>query len=219
MAIINYKKLKLRQRIERDKYSNNAGLRIHRALSWLNKAEKSEGDLDTEFIFLWITFNAAYAGSMNDANIYSEKERLEQFIAVLCELDKDKKIENLIWNEFSSSIRVLLDNKYVFQPFWNFQNQYIDEDKWTTEFAAAKRAAASALGNKDTATILGIVFSRLYTMRNQLLHGGATWNSKVNRDQMRDSTNFIRKIVPIIIEIMMNYSHRFNNQANYPVVD
>jgi len=93
MAIINYEKLKLRQRIERDKYSSNASLRIHRALSWLNKAEKSEGDLDTEFIFLWITFNAAYAGSMNDANIYSEKERLEQFIAVLCELEKDKKIK------------------------------------------------------------------------------------------------------------------------------
>lgn len=44
-------------------YPENFRLRIHRALSWLKKAENSE-DLDTKFISLWISFNAAYAENL-----------------------------------------------------------------------------------------------------------------------------------------------------------
>jgi hypothetical protein len=29
-----------------------------------------------------------------------------------------------------------------------------------------------------------VMFDRLYTLRNQLLHGGATWNGAVNRAQI-----------------------------------
>jgi hypothetical protein len=57
---IDYNTLKNRQRQERDNYPDNLGLRVHRALSWLNRAEQ-EGDPDSRFIFLWIAFNAAYA--------------------------------------------------------------------------------------------------------------------------------------------------------------
>ena len=35
-----------------------------------------------------------------------------------------------------------------------------------------------------TQKVMGIMFDRLYTLRNQLLHGGATWNSNVNRSQI-----------------------------------
>lgn len=36
--------------------------RMRRATSWLERAEQEEGDVDAEFIFYWITFNAAYGG-------------------------------------------------------------------------------------------------------------------------------------------------------------
>ena len=42
---------------------------------------------------------------------------------------------------------------------------------------------------KDTPTILN-VNDRLYTLRNQMLHGGATWNSNVNRDQVTNGQQF-----------------------------
>ena len=32
---------------------------------------------------------------------------------------------------------------------------------------------------------------------------GATWNSSVNRDQVRDCVNFLGKLVPLMIEVMM----------------
>lgn len=48
--------------------------------------------------------------------------------------------------------------------------------------------------------MLSIVFQRLYTLRNQLIHGGANWNSAVNRDQLRDANGILGDVVPIIIE-------------------
>ena len=55
-----YQHLKTRQRAERVNYPEHLSLRVHRALSWLNRAEQCQDD-DGRFIFLWISFNAAYA--------------------------------------------------------------------------------------------------------------------------------------------------------------
>jgi hypothetical protein len=61
------------------------------------------------------------------------------------------------------------------------------------------------LGSEDTATVLGIALSRIYTLRNQLVSGGATWGSKINREQIRDCVNLMGKLVPVILTIMMDY--------------
>ena len=47
-------------------------------------------------------------------------------------------------------------------------------------------------------TVLSVVLSRIYTLRNQLMHGGATWSSSVNRDQIRDWPSGITPATPAI---------------------
>ena len=44
-----------------DSLPDNLALRMRRALSWLERAEKETNDDDAAFIFYWIAFNAAYA--------------------------------------------------------------------------------------------------------------------------------------------------------------
>ena len=58
---LNFEKLKKKQRRIRPSFSELIGLRIHRCLSWLDRAEQEGNDYDAAFIFLWISFNAAYA--------------------------------------------------------------------------------------------------------------------------------------------------------------
>ena len=48
-----HKELKARQRAERDSYPENLSLRVHRALSWLDRVEQDD-DPESRFIFLWI---------------------------------------------------------------------------------------------------------------------------------------------------------------------
>ena len=94
----------------------------------------------------------------------------------LVDLDGDNLLYELVWSKFAGPFRVLLDNQFVFQPFWDHQNGKIDEDRWCQSFERLKTAARRALGDKrQTATVLAIVLSRRYTLRNQSMHGGATW--------------------------------------------
>ncbi|HLS04978.1 MAG TPA: hypothetical protein VK036_01625, partial [Wenzhouxiangella sp.] len=87
------------------------------------------------------------------------------------------------------------------------------------KFRRARAGANRALAEHRTGDVLGIVFSRLYTLRNQLVHGGATWNSRVNRDQLRDANAIMGELVPAVIEIMMDNARAHWGEARYPVVD
>ena len=218
---MNYEQLKARHRAEREAYHPNLSLRVHRALSWLNRAEQlgQQSDIDGQFIFLWIAFNAAYATDIDEKYRESEQQTFRGFLEKLTELDSGKKrFDVLVWTEFPKSIRVLLDNQYVFQDFWKFQNGTLSEEVWKANFAAANRAAHKALGRQDTVTVLSVVLSRIYTLRNQILHGGATWGSSVNREQLRDCTNFMAKLVPLVIDVMMDHPGTLWGDACYPVV-
>ena len=80
--------------------------------------------------------------------------------------------------------------------------------RWQLAFQNSKSAALRALGSMDTQKVMGIMFDRLYTLRNQLLHGGATWNSNINRSQISQGAEIMGQVVPIVIHLMMNDHQR-----------
>ena len=216
---MDFATLKSRHREERDSYSQNLSLRVHRALSWLDRAERCEDDDDARFIFLWIAFNAAYANEIGDRERSPDQKVFERFLQKLVDLDSEEILYELIWTEFPSSVRLLLDNRFVYQPFWDFHNGRIDEQQWKSSFDKAKVAANKALAGHHTTTVLSIILSRMYTLRNQLIHGGATWNGSVNRDQLRDCSAFLGKLVPFVIQLMMDNPDTLWGGACYPVVE
>jgi hypothetical protein len=69
-----------------------------------------------------------------------------------------------------------------------------------------------------TDTVLSIVIDRLYVLRNQLVHGGATWNSSINRAQVKDGAQILLAIVPIVIELMLDHPAEDFGAILYPVV-
>ncbi|HLR86523.1 MAG TPA: hypothetical protein VK064_01420 [Wenzhouxiangella sp.] len=213
----SYETLKARQRAEREGWPEFLSLRVHRALSWLDRAERCR-DEDGTFIFLWIAFNAAYANEMGEYQL-TESRLFRKFLQRLADLDGNKRLANVIWTQYAGPIRVLLDQKYIFQPFWDHLNGLKGGRNWEEKFRRARAGANRALAEHRTGDVLGIVFSRLYTLRNQLVHGGATWNSRVNRDQLRDANAIMGELVPTVIEIMMDNARAHWGEARYPVVD
>lgn len=119
--IMNYDTLKKRHRQEQDGYHSNLSLRVHRSLSWLQRAEQLD-DPDSRFIFLWIAFNAAYATEISEEYRTTETIVFRGFLEKLSGLDAGRQQGELVWNEFPRSIRVLLNNRFVFQPFWDYHN-------------------------------------------------------------------------------------------------
>jgi len=217
-STLNHDALKQRHRLVRDKHPASLTLRIHRALSWLHRAEQAD-DTDGKFIFLWIAFNAAYAQELDDRDHPCDKSTFTAFLQKLCDLDTSKRIDDLIWKEFSGSIRALLDNPYVFHPFWEFHRGHMNESQWKQRYDSANKSVQTALASGNTTALLAVVFDRLYTLRNQLIHGGATWDSKINREQLRDCTRLLGKLVPLIISLMMDNPQTLWGNAVYPVVE
>ena len=174
--------LKNKQRELRSGFAEPLTLRVHRALSWLLRAEDEDDDQDVRFILLWIGFN-------------------------------------IVWQRFSQEIRVLLDNKYVFAPFWAYHNGADEHADWAEKLDRAYHSSRHALEAQDTPKILSIVFDRLYVLRNQLVHGGATWNSKVNREQVRDGAAILGCLLPVFVDLMMDNPQEPWAMPHYPVVN
>ncbi len=215
----NYHVLKAHQRKNHENFPASLSLRVHRALSWLYRAEQESQDHDARFIFLWVAFNAAYANDVAGRQIFSERKLFQGFLGRLIDSDTQRLLYELVWDKFSGAIRLLIDNKYVFQPFWDFHNGQLTEEAWQLAFRRSKAGARRALGNMNTRKVMGIMFERLYTLRNQLLHGGATWNSNINRSQISQGAEIMGQVVPIVIHLMMNDYQRIWGDACFPVVD
>lgn len=214
----DYASLKAYHREHRDTFHINLSLRVHRALSWLNRAEQEADDPDAQFIFLWIAFNSCYAVEVDPRYRERAKRQIMLFFKKVSELDSEKELYDSIWKTYSGTIRALLDNYFVYQPFWDYHNSMNGTDDWKIGFEKAKAAARKGLQKQNTPRVLAILFDRLYTLRNQLVHGGATWNSAANRAQVKDCTALMATVVPIIIHVMMTHPNTLWGEPHYPVV-
>lgn len=145
---LDHQSLKTRQREIRDKFPESLSLRVHRALSWLHRAEQETQDQDARFIFLWVAFNAAYASEITDRERFSEKRQFVGFLGQLIQSDSENLLYDMLWNQFPGAIRLMIDNRFVFQPFWDFHNGRIGEDDWKRLFSQSKASAVRALGKR-----------------------------------------------------------------------
>lgn len=83
--------LKEKQRAIRGSFPEDLGLRVHRALSWLGRAEAETNDPDIRFILLWIGFNAAYAADI-ERDTESERGVFQTFFEAVVRLDSDDRL-------------------------------------------------------------------------------------------------------------------------------
>jgi hypothetical protein len=198
-------------------FSEVYSIRLHRAISWIKAAEEQEKNQDLRLICLWVATNSLYAMDEARFEAMAERERFADFVDRLVELDTEERLYNLLWNKFSGPVRMLVENKYVYSPFWDFQRG--EARDWERGFERSIADANQALSKKNVNYLLRIVLDRLYVLRNQLVHGGATYKSKINRFQVRDGGNLLMTILPVIIEIMMNHQQEEWGRIYYPPIN
>ena len=56
---------------------------------------------------------------------------------------------------------MLMQNRYVFNPFWQHHNGIDGFEDWEVRFRASARSFAQSLQAQDTVRILSFVFDRL----------------------------------------------------------
>jgi hypothetical protein len=122
-------------------------------------------------------------------------------------------------------VKALIKNPYVFAEFWQAQRLKGERKEsaeelhvWRASFDQSSVEALNCLSRKKVAPLFSIVLDRLYVLRNQVLQGGATYQSRVNRDQVTDGVALLSSIMPIIISIMLNSSEESWGEIAYPVI-
>lgn len=217
---LDHAALKAKQRAIRESFPETMALRTHRAISWIGRAEACGEDDDARFIFLWITFNAAYADEQEfQAVAPGERSAFFEYFVRLVALDQDQRIYKALWQRFSGPVRMLMENRYVFNPFWQYHNGIDGFEDWEKRFKTSARTFTTAFQAGDIARVLSFVFDRLYVLRNQLVHGGSTWNSGVNRAQIRDGAEILGFLMPVFIDIMMDNPNENWGKPFYTVVE
>ena len=210
------KKLKSLLKSNRESITLDHAVRIHRAISWLKCAEDMKDNLDLQFISLWISFNSCYA-VLNKGELLSERDSFSEFIKKLVKYDTEGRFFYLLWNQFSGPVRLLVGNKYVFKPYWDFHRG--DLKDWKKQYDKSVSDSMKFLSAKNVEGLLEMVLDRLYTLRNQLMHGGATFKSDINRSQVKDGNKMLSLLIPLIIEIMLLNKDEDWGKIYYPVTE
>lgn len=156
-------------------------------------------------------------GSVQKADWRSrESRKFCDFFNKVLKCDDGDRIYGVIKAKFQNPILLILGNPYIYEHFWEYNETAANpEDRgWEHPFLARKdelrQALTYAKNPKNTGEILSTLFESLYVLRNQLMHGSATWKSSVNRTQVKDGAEILSHLIPIIIDLMMK-----NPQENW----
>lgn len=210
--------LKETLREKRDAMSQSHATRLHRALSWLACAAKQEDDADLQFISLWVSFNACYAVDEGGSESLAERFAFQRFVEKITQLDTGKNIYGCLWQTYSGPVKALIKNPYVYHGYWAAKRLDVQNDDWAKGFDQSSVAALNCLSRQNVPELLVIVLDRLFVLRNQILHGGATYQSQLNREQVNDGVQLLIALLPTVIEIMLNTPDEDWGDIYYPVV-
>ena len=202
-------------------------VRVRRVETWLGRAEHAHqsDDPDVAFILYWIAFNAAYAEDLaSDSTTDSPTEpplaidAIKKYIGRVWAADPNRTIRDAIWNECRRRIESVVEIEYLFDPYWDDANEIPTDYYWKDRFDENLGFVHDALATHryaGTRRILRIVFGRLYTLRNQIVHGGARWKSEYNRDSVLDATRIMASLVPAFLAVMHANPNREWGQPYY----
>ena len=112
----------------------------------------------------------------------------------------------------------MVDNQFVFRDFWRHHSGDSNAANWQNRLENSIRLTGRHFGQGDTVGVLTTLLDRLYVLRNQLVHGGATWSSRVNRRQVEDGARIMGFLVPVLIDLMIDNATRFDDPPYYPVI-
>ena len=188
-------------------------LRLRRAISWLKGAQQMEEDvkkddknLSTQFMFLWVSFNALYARDPQETLIGKfrrEETEFRKYFRNLLEFGEDAKtrIYNAVDSNILSEVMSLTKYRFVRPEFWK---RHHDIHKIKKHLPLKKELLTpETLKKREVKIILYRVFECLYILRNQIMHGGSTWDSNLNKEQVKISIEIMSWLLPVFIEIML----------------
>ncbi len=216
------KTLKGRLKEIQENSSEDFNVRLRRGISWLQKAEKEEKSKDDiRYVMLWIGFNALYEVYVpsEDRKERREIDVYESFLKKMLKLDNKNEIHNAIWKnpKVKNKALQLVRNKFVYYKFWDDLHEGKKLVSVHKNLSIHENLVKKApLNNKDRFKQLKIIFSRLYTLRNQMIHGSTTVKTVHGGTQRSQGSRVLGHLLPIFISIMLDHPGEDWGKLSFP---
>jgi hypothetical protein len=173
-------------------------LRHARAESWRSRARRTSGDLDAQFIFSWIAFNALYGQARyreTDDRPRSEMRDIEHFLKLMLQLDARSVSAVLREQTLRPHFDCLLGDKFLHDCCWKAwdREEIVDRDR--------REALVPHCNEKHDHQLIQL-FRRLYVLRKQIFHGCSKDGSSKNRPSLRAAAPVIARFVDTFAEIV-----------------
>ena len=197
--------------------SERFNLRVQRSLSWLKKAVLMEHDKDLQFLSLRVSFNAIYAEDVERKN--QQKDHISQFLALISRQDQTQHLSQMVWGKLFEPIQKVLANPYSYQAYWDYRNQVVSQVTWKESFEHEKKLIHDVFETKNLNEILSVVLNRMLTIEHQILQGGSSYNSSINRPLLSQCCEILIALIPAILELLINNAQKWHFlKPHYPVV-
>ena len=195
--------------------SNHNKDRIRRVNSWLDHSRKVTS-ADEKFIFLWIAFNAAYGvepkrgrGSYSYPK-HDELNVIEKFLENILKKDTSQTIQSILFEKsradwFKQSIQRIMKNEFLYDPYWQ-EVRNGSGRAWEKKFKANNEAMLNNYKDCKIKPVLVAVLFRLYTLRNQIFHGGRTFAASWGKKALEDGGKIMAELVPAVLSVMKAHS-------------
>lgn len=181
--------------------SHPNAIRLHRACSWLERAERLDPEVDSDLILLtqWIAFNCLYGHwDSQRREPCPDRESWQSFSSKLLRLDSGRHLERLLI-EHKRLVVAILENEYLASYFWKEPGQQSKQQARNQGRKVHARYVEQAW-----TLILDQVLDRVYFLRCQLVHGAATCGGKLNRTALKRAVlmlgHLLRGMLQVYIE-------------------
>ena len=185
---------------ETEQRFQNWQIRVHRSLSWLERAIDTDPDEqpDGRLLYGWIAFNSLYGRWDDQAGFPApDTDAWREFLGVVLRKDATQRIASSI-QQLREPILKLLENQFVDPRFWqNPQNP--------GNLRRRYHEALSLFVERRWLNLAILAIERVYVFRGQLVHGAATRGSELNRLTLRQTREVLEGLLLPILEVVIEH--------------
>ena len=178
--------------------SEATDIRVHRARSWLRKAYGAAWtpDLDAQFMFLWIAFNALYGTPRYRDDVSTGEVADFKTFLVAVNVASGRKLDDAL-DRVATHVAAILASPFLNIDCWRKWDEQGIRDR------AARIAGCVLVPRKEPRVVR--VFRQLYTLRNQILHGAATDTGRRNRESLEHAIPVLAACLPVFIDFVKDH--------------
>jgi hypothetical protein len=182
--------------------------RVRRADSWIKASARLQSDqLHEAFVFLYIAFNCLYGRRQYEGDETRIGEDLKAFFGKILELAAyDRKDGGEILQQAikasSKDGALLIRDRFLDHRYWKraLPVERLHEALKSDAKAALEQVAAGEYGD-----FLFLTFTRISVMRNQIMHGCATYGpATAGRSSLAVAVRLMKVVIPAFQALVRN---------------